>query len=180
MGPGPDLPAKKCPRCGAPMEGDGHDIPVEAVFGIYGDKVVDFNWNLSGRYRGYALRSLRKIFGDNRVIDPGRVIGVSEWSAGVYVDRYARKHGLELREAGKRRLAMECSKASRTSGTHPYGVFLIPDDMRTDFITIGNDCIVLLAVLMGLSSGIVPMIGLAVSSSMAVFSPPMDRTDSFP
>lgn len=79
-----DLSAKNCPNCGTPMTRDGHTIPLETFFGFDGDRVVDIDLHFSRKYRGYAHRSLRSMFGKDRVIDAGYTHSMTERAAQYY------------------------------------------------------------------------------------------------
>lgn len=48
------------------------------------------------------------------------------------VNWYAKKHKLALRDAEKRRLAIECSNTHRGTGVHPGGVFVLPKDKEIE------------------------------------------------
>lgn len=63
---GYDLPDKPCPKCGAVMKGDGHNIPYHSLFGFEGDKIPDIVINVAPEVRAQAAEILRELFPDNQ------------------------------------------------------------------------------------------------------------------
>ncbi len=131
-----DLPDKKCPHCGAVMKGDGQNIPFQTFLGFNADKVPDIDLNFSNEYQWRAHAFIKKVFGAEHAFRAGTIGTVADKTAFGYVSGYCEKMGItDMRKPMKDYLAAGCTNVKRTTGQHPGGIIIIPEEFVAEDFT---------------------------------------------
>ena len=140
-----DLPNQECPICGTQLIKNGHDIPFETFLGFKGDKVPDIDLNFSGDYQGTVHEYIRKLFGENYAFRAGTIGTCAAKTAFAMVRDYYKKINealeqqnlapIKIRRAEMERLAKGIEGSKRTSGQHPGGIVVVPNNKEIFDVT---------------------------------------------
>lgn len=126
-----DLAVKKCLKCDQILTTNGHNIPFETFLGFNADKVPDIDLNFSGVYQQTAHNFVKNFFGEAHAFRAGTIAKVAEKTAFGMVRKYfdEQKGESNVRDSTIMLYALACINSKRTTGQHPGGIIVVPDDL---------------------------------------------------
>ncbi|MDO5048051.1 MAG: PolC-type DNA polymerase III [Anaerococcus sp.] len=130
LGSGIDYPDKTCPVCGSNMKKDGHNIPFEVFLGFEGDKEPDIDLNFAGEYQPNIHKYTEDLFGEGKVFRAGTIGAIQDNTAFGYIKKYSEDYGVDFTDAQVRKLQRGLKDVKRTTGQHPGGLIVVPDDIE--------------------------------------------------
>ncbi len=123
-----DLEDKPCPKCQSTMKGDGHSIPFETFLGFNADKVPDIDLNFSRENQSSIHTYMKEYLGEDKIFRAGTISTAAFKTAVGYVKNWQELHGKQLSKAQIEWLASKVEGAKRTTGQHPGGLIVIPNE----------------------------------------------------
>jgi len=129
IGCGYDLPPKRCPNCGTELLRLGFNIPFETFLGINGNKVPDIDLNVSSEYQENSHKYLISLIDKDKVFRAGTILTIGDKLARSMVHKYVESTGNQLNIATRLMAETQLVGVKRTTGAHPGGMIVIPDDV---------------------------------------------------
>lgn len=128
---GYDLPDKLCPVCGTKYIKDGQNIPFETFLGFNAEKIPDIDLNFPSDYQARAHDYTKELLGEDSVFRAGTIGTTADKTAFGYVRGYFERLGQDPNSVPRAEvsyLASHLTGVKKTTGQHPGGIMVIPND----------------------------------------------------
>lgn len=136
---GIDLPIKNCPNCNIEMKRDGFDIPFETFLGFSGNKEPDIDLNFASVYQSKIHRYTETLFGKNKVFKAGTLGTIQDniayGMARKFNEFYPNDTTIKTDKASMNRVKRMIVGVKRSSGQHPGGLIIVPEDKDIEDFT---------------------------------------------
>ena len=136
---GIDLPSKNCPNCNEEMKRDGFDIPFETFLGFSGNKEPDIDLNFASIYQSRIHRYTETLFGKNKVFKAGTLGTIQDniayGMARKFKEFYPDDTTIKTDNASMNRVKRMIVGVKRSSGQHPGGLIIVPEDKDIEDFT---------------------------------------------
>ncbi len=110
-----------------------YNLPFEFFAGKNYDKEPDIDLNVAKEVRKEIISYLQKKFGKDKIILAGTINTLSEKTAGDIYDNFVKQNNIKD-ISDKYQIIKKLAGIEVTTGKHPGGIFIIPEDMDiTDF-----------------------------------------------
>ncbi len=131
-----DLPPQLCPHCQTACQTNGASIDFSAFLGIDNTAKPDIDLNFSGWFQEkaqlYVRNYLEEHFGKQHVFRAGTISTIAERSAyNLYRNFLETEYDDQphlLPKGSKERIIYHCTGIKRTTGQHPGGLMIIPQN----------------------------------------------------
>lgn len=123
-----DLKKKNCKNCNIPLKREGYNIPFESFMGFDGTKEPDIDLNFARQIQSDIHKYTEVLFGENYVFKAGTTSGIQDRTAIGYIKNYYESLELDVSQSEIIRLLDGIVGVGRTTGQHPGGIVVIPND----------------------------------------------------
>lgn len=125
---GCDMPNKRCPECGELLLKDGFKIPAETFMGADGDKEPSIELLFAPEIKDAVVDRIAKQFGKDKVVQVGTVCSIGEVQACLDILDFCKHEKIKYSCDRMNQLIGKIKKVKRTTGMHPSGIFIIPEN----------------------------------------------------
>ena len=115
-----------CANCGAPLKGDGHNIPCEMFQGFTGSLLPDFDFNFPEEIQKEMNEYLEELFEKSNIIRAGTVRSIRYGIAAKLIKQYCEKTGKDLDTSSKEHIFERMASVRKNVEPHPGGLLIIP------------------------------------------------------
>ncbi|WP_435130379.1 PolC-type DNA polymerase III [Mycoplasma sp. 6243] len=130
-----DLDDKNCPICVTIMDKDGNSIPFETFLGFNADKVPDIDLNFSGDYQKNIHDEIKHIFGEDKTFRAGTISTIQGRTGFGYIKNMAEEFNIPYSNDFIDFLSTKLEGVKRTTGQHPGGIIIIPNQFSVEDFT---------------------------------------------
>jgi hypothetical protein len=130
-----DCPDTSCPECGLPLIADGHDIPMEMLFGFDGSKVPDISINTSDEIRTNIIKALEQVFCKIKVLSASVHRSLPAALSMQKVQNFCKKHDISVSDIDSDQIIKTLSDIKCGPIEPFHGVYIIPQNAEIEDFT---------------------------------------------